>query len=188
VGSYEGHLQSDAYICYELIAAASEHHIIAVGCWAHARRKFEPLIVAGPHPKAAWILGEIQKLYDIEDRARDMTDDERLALVGMSVLLSFLSSTRPPGAAQLAVSKSFSVPWRWPFRLPPIGQSAASRSRRAVKRRTEELTMTKRRLKKVARTANLTNPPERLRKRPLLLSARLASSCSMRSACRRIRA
>jgi len=39
-----------------------------------------PLIDAGPHPQAAWILGEIQKLYDIEDRARDMTDDHRLAL------------------------------------------------------------------------------------------------------------
>jgi transposase len=80
VGSYEGYLQSDAYICYELIAAASDKRIIAVGCWAHARRKFEPLIEAGPHPQAAWILGEIQKLYDIEDRAREMTDDHRLAL------------------------------------------------------------------------------------------------------------
>lgn len=80
VGSYAGYLQSDAYICYELIAAASENRILAVGCWAHARRKFEPLIEAGPHPQAAWILGEIQKLYDIEDRGRDMTDDERLAL------------------------------------------------------------------------------------------------------------
>ena len=80
VGSYEGYLQSDAYICYELIAAASENRIIAVGCWAHARRKFEPLIEAGPHPQAAWILSEIQKLYDIEDRAREMTDDQRLAL------------------------------------------------------------------------------------------------------------
>ena len=80
VGDYEGYLQSDAYICYELIAAASGNRIIAVGCWAHARRKFEPLIEAGPHPQAAWILGEIQKLYDIEDRARDMTDDQRLAL------------------------------------------------------------------------------------------------------------
>jgi transposase len=80
VGTYEGYLQSDAYICYELIAAASENRIVAVGCWAHARRKFEPLIEAGPHPQAAWILGEIQKLYDIEDRAGDMTDDERLAL------------------------------------------------------------------------------------------------------------
>jgi transposase len=80
VGSYEGYLQSDAYICYELIAAASENRIIAVGCWAHARRKFEPLIEAGPHPQAAWILGQIQQLYDIEDRAREMTDGQRLAL------------------------------------------------------------------------------------------------------------
>lgn len=80
VGDYEGYLQSDAYICYELIAAASAHRILAVGCWAHARRKFEPLITAGPHPQATWILGEIQKLYDIEDRAREMTDHQRLAL------------------------------------------------------------------------------------------------------------
>jgi transposase len=80
VGSYEGYLQSDAYICYELITAASGDRIMAVGCWAHARRKFEPLIQAGPHPQATRILGEIQKLYDIEDRAREMTDDQRLAL------------------------------------------------------------------------------------------------------------
>jgi transposase len=80
VASYEGYLQSDAYICYELIAAASGNRILAVGCWAHARRKFEPLITAGPHPQATWILREIQKLYDIEDRAREMTDSQRLAL------------------------------------------------------------------------------------------------------------
>jgi len=74
---YQGYLQSDAYICYELIAASSNNRIIGVGCWAHARRKFEPLIEAGPHPHATWILTEIQKLYDIEDRARDMTDEAR---------------------------------------------------------------------------------------------------------------
>ena len=80
VGDYQGYLQSDAYICYELIAAASGDRIIATGCWAHARRKFEPLIQAGPHPQATWILGEVQRLYDIEDRAREMMDDQRLAL------------------------------------------------------------------------------------------------------------
>jgi transposase len=47
---------------------------------AHARRKFESLVVEGPHPQATWILTEIQKLYDIEDRAREMTDEGRLAL------------------------------------------------------------------------------------------------------------
>lgn len=80
LGDYQGYLQSDAYICYELIAAASENNILGVGCWAHARRKFEPLVASGPHPQATWILTEIQKLYDIEDRARKMSDAERHAL------------------------------------------------------------------------------------------------------------
>ena len=80
LGNYQGYLQSDAYICYELITAASKDKIVAVGCWAHARRKFEPLVVSGPHPQATWILREIQKLYDIEDRAKDMTDEARHAL------------------------------------------------------------------------------------------------------------
>ena len=80
MGDYQGYLQSDAYICYELITAASDNQLIGVGCWAHARRKFEPLVEAGPHPHATWILTEIQKLYDIEDRAKDMTDEARHAL------------------------------------------------------------------------------------------------------------
>ncbi|HUG70471.1 MAG TPA: IS66 family transposase [Pirellulaceae bacterium] len=77
LGDYQGYLQSDAYICYELITAASGNRLIGVGCWAHARRKFEPLIEAGPHSQATWILSEIQKLYDIEDRAKNMTDEAR---------------------------------------------------------------------------------------------------------------
>jgi transposase len=77
LGNYQGYLQSDAYICYELITAASENKLVGVGCWAHGRRKFEPLIEAGPHPQASWILTEIQKLYDIEDRAHDMTNEAR---------------------------------------------------------------------------------------------------------------
>jgi transposase len=80
VGSYQGYLQSDAYICYELIVQASGQAIIPVGCWAHARRKFEPLVVDGPHPQAGWIMSQIQKLYDIEDRARTWTDSDRHAL------------------------------------------------------------------------------------------------------------
>ena len=80
VGDYQGYLQSDAYICYELIANAAADHIVPVACWAHARRKFEPLIAAGPHPMATWILSQIQKLYDIEDRARSFSNHERHAL------------------------------------------------------------------------------------------------------------
>ena len=58
---------------------------IGMGCWAHARRKFEPLIEAGPHPRATWILTEIQKLYDIEDRAKEMTDEARHGKKGLAV-------------------------------------------------------------------------------------------------------
>jgi hypothetical protein len=38
------------------------------------------LVVEGDHPQATWILTEIQKLYDIEDRAREMTGAARHAL------------------------------------------------------------------------------------------------------------
>jgi hypothetical protein len=75
---FQGTLQSDAYICYELITGASLDRIKAAACWAHGRRKFEPLIASGPHPQASWILRQIRELYDIEDRAADMTDEQRL--------------------------------------------------------------------------------------------------------------
>jgi len=77
---FQGTLQSDAYICYELITGASLDRIKAAACWAHGRRKFEPLIASGPHPQASWMLRQIRELYDIEDRAADMTDEQRLAL------------------------------------------------------------------------------------------------------------
>lgn len=77
---FQGVLQSDAYICYELITTASLNQIKPAACWAHGRRKFEPLLVAGKKTPARWILVEIQKLYDIEDRARGMSNEERQAL------------------------------------------------------------------------------------------------------------
>lgn len=80
LAGYQGILQSDAYICYELITAASLDQIQPAACWAHGRRKFEPLLVPGKKTPASWILSEIQKLYDIEDRARDLSSEERLGL------------------------------------------------------------------------------------------------------------
>ncbi|MFO0916209.1 MAG: IS66 family transposase [Pirellulales bacterium] len=77
---FSGVLQSDAYICYELIAEASSDQIQPASCWAHGRRKFEPLVVPGKKSKASWILKAVQKLYDIEDRGRDLMPVGRLAL------------------------------------------------------------------------------------------------------------
>lgn len=80
IGNFRGTMQSDAYICYSLVAGSPGSGIIPVGCWAHARRKFEPLVQDAPHPQAAWILEQIQKLYDIEERARDLSDSDRQIL------------------------------------------------------------------------------------------------------------
>lgn len=81
LAGFQGVLQSDAYICYELITGASLDRIQPAACWAHGRRKFEPLVAQGKkHPKAKWILTEIQKLYDIEDRARELSHEQRLTL------------------------------------------------------------------------------------------------------------
>lgn len=77
---FQGILQSDAYICYELITAASLDQIKPAACWVHGRRKFEPLLVPGKKTPARWILIEIQKLYDVEDRARGLSNDDRQTL------------------------------------------------------------------------------------------------------------
>lgn len=77
---FQGVLQSDAYICYELITDASLDQIKPAACWAHGRRKFEPLLIPGRQTQASWILREIKKLYDIEDRARAMSHENRHAL------------------------------------------------------------------------------------------------------------
>jgi transposase len=77
---FQGVLQSDAYICYELITDASLDQIKPAACWALGRRKFEPLLIPGRQTQASWVLREIQRLYDIEDRAREMSHANRHAL------------------------------------------------------------------------------------------------------------
>ncbi|QDU62920.1 Transposase IS66 family protein [Planctomycetes bacterium Pan216] len=79
LAGFQGYLQSDAYTCYERIAAA-EDRIVPVGCWAHARRKFEEIHFSAPSVRTHTALGYFQRLYDIEDRARDSSVSQRGAL------------------------------------------------------------------------------------------------------------
>ena len=54
-------------------------NIIEVACWAHARRKF--LDAASSNPREAHqVLEWIRQLYDIEDRAHDLSVDARREL------------------------------------------------------------------------------------------------------------
>jgi transposase len=76
--SYRGLLHVDAYGGYDGIFKDNPD-IIEVGCWAHARRKFDEAKGAAPLP-ATEMLGRIQMLYAIERRIKDATVEERLAI------------------------------------------------------------------------------------------------------------
>ncbi len=79
LAGYRGYLQSDAYIGYESLSDAHPE-ILQVGCWAHARRKFEEVNFTAPSVRSHTALGYFQRLYDIEDRGHDLTDQERYEL------------------------------------------------------------------------------------------------------------
>jgi transposase len=77
--NYRGFLQADAYGGYDGIFLGSAGGIVEVACWAHARRKFFEARSNAPR-EANEVLEWIRQLYDIEDRARDFTPDQRQAL------------------------------------------------------------------------------------------------------------
>jgi transposase len=76
---YRGFLQADAYGGYDGIFLGSDGGIVEVACWAHARRKFDEARPNAPR-EANQVLVWAQQLYDIEDRARDLTPVERQIL------------------------------------------------------------------------------------------------------------
>lgn len=74
LSDYQGFLQSDAWHAYDAVHSA---HVIAVGCWSHARRKFKDAQKALPKSKQTRggkitkALHYIQKLYAVEKRLPD---------------------------------------------------------------------------------------------------------------------
>jgi transposase len=77
--NYAGKLMADCYSGYQGITLRSEGRIGRGACVAHARRKvFDAR--SGYPLEASWLLGKFQQLYDIEDRAKNFSPEERLAL------------------------------------------------------------------------------------------------------------
>jgi transposase len=76
---YCGFLQADAYGGYDGIFLDSKGKIVEVACWAHARRKFFEARSNAPR-EANEILEWIRQLYDVEDRARELTPEQRQVL------------------------------------------------------------------------------------------------------------
>lgn len=75
---FRGYLHADGYVGYESVP-----DVILVGCWAHARRKFDEALKAlPPHlrkkpSKAQEGVDFINKLFDIERKLKKCTAEER---------------------------------------------------------------------------------------------------------------
>ncbi len=74
---FEGILVSDAYIGYEFLHPYTHGRIQIAGCYVHARRKFEELHDLGPTERTATAMGYFQRLFDIEDELRQLSDEKR---------------------------------------------------------------------------------------------------------------
>jgi len=84
---FQGYLQTDGYEGYTSLGR--EPGIVHVGCWAHARRKFDEALRGQPktkkkgvkpkakESKARQALSQIQALYRIERELREATPEER---------------------------------------------------------------------------------------------------------------
>jgi transposase len=84
LGDHAGFLQTDGYEAYS--AACTANGIVQVGCWAHARRRFDEALKAqgktakGKPSLAAQAINRIGRLYQIESKAQRLSDAERRAL------------------------------------------------------------------------------------------------------------
>lgn len=79
LAAYTGALLADCYSGYQGISLRSDGRIRRAACNAHARRKIFDARESYPL-ESSLVLAKYQQLYDIEDRARMMSAEERLAL------------------------------------------------------------------------------------------------------------
>jgi transposase len=73
---FRGKLQTDGYSVYESLARERGDELILIGCWAHVRRGFHEAL--GEGRSAAWLVGQIGKLYAVEKHLRDKHAGPRL--------------------------------------------------------------------------------------------------------------
>jgi transposase len=75
---YKGYLQADAYSVYDAFFKP-QRGMTEVGCWMHARRYFFKALESDePHMGPALHL--IARLYAVEERAKALSEEQRLAL------------------------------------------------------------------------------------------------------------
>ena len=93
LGDFKGYLQSDGYSGYN--AVSKNNGLVQVGCWAHARSKFDEALKSQkpntrPQEKvslAADAMHRIQMLYQIERQAKNA---KASSLEDIEALLPFM--------------------------------------------------------------------------------------------------
>jgi transposase len=106
---YTGVLMGDCWSGFQKIELRSNARIQRAACWAHARRKV--LEGRSSHPQqASVLLALIRELYDIEDRGKPLSPEERLALrqrESVPVLARIRSALASDGMAQVLPKSIF---------------------------------------------------------------------------------
>jgi hypothetical protein len=78
---YSGTLMADCWSGFQKIELRSDARIVRGACWSHARRKVFDARGNAPRQSAV-LLAMIRELFDIEDRGKPFTAEERRALRG----------------------------------------------------------------------------------------------------------
>jgi transposase len=74
LAGYRGYVHADAYSGYDELFLRQD--VAEVGCWVHARRKFDEAATSRPQ-EATEIMARIAKLYQVEKQCLEMNDEER---------------------------------------------------------------------------------------------------------------
>jgi transposase len=79
LADYTGSLMADCWSGFEAIELHSDARIVRGACWSHARRKVFEARDNAPQQTSV-LLAMIRELFDIEDRGKRLSADERRAL------------------------------------------------------------------------------------------------------------
>jgi transposase len=74
LSQYQGYVHADAYSGYDELFR--KDGITEVGCWVHARRKFDEAVSSRPQ-EATEIMSRIAQLYELEGACREMAAEDR---------------------------------------------------------------------------------------------------------------
>ena len=74
LGEYQGYIHADAYGGYDELFR--KEGVIEVGCWVHARRKFDEAVCSRPQ-EATEVMACIAQLYKLEAKCADMEPEDR---------------------------------------------------------------------------------------------------------------